>query len=264
MALLESSAYHGRKVGRSSLTCNVETLYADGLSIYEYTRSNPVTNSDPLGLFVGMLSIACPGPSDMITGMLKSLVSQYGANLEWDVECALDWSLPDDAHSRMDNTWITLALAKGVYDSFEIGIPFTDIKYNPLDAFANSRAPGNSRHAKRLAKAGIDIQSIRKVVVPNPHGGTVTILKYRPTTGREIVRYPREVVVHDKNVPVSTRSKEKGDANEACHRPRKYDWTKELGEPHIWHHGYPPGRMQLVPEWVHQGPARGHQGRARW
>jgi hypothetical protein len=263
MALLEASIYHGRGVGAIALAFSMEEMYGDGMNLYEYVRSNPVMNSDPFGLFVGMLSAGCPGPSDMLSGVLESLVSQYAANMEWDLEWAMDWSLPDDANSRTDSTWIAIAMARGAYNAFEIGIPGTDISFNPLDMFA-TRAPGNSRFAKRLGANGVDVQSIRKVVVPNPKGGTVTILKYRPAKGREIVRYPREVVVHDIIVPVSNRPKERGDANEKFGKPRKYDWAKDRGEPHIWHHAHPPGRMQLVPEWVHTGLDRGHQGRATW
>ncbi|MBX3360286.1 MAG: hypothetical protein KF912_10440 [Phycisphaeraceae bacterium] len=144
MALLVTAAYHGQSIGRPAFGFDVEALYADGMSIYEYTQSNPVTNSDPLGLFVGMLSIGCPGPGDMITGVLESLVTGYAQNMMFDVEWALDWSIPDDDFSRTDNGWIAFAIAEGLHKSFEIGVPFTEIGFNPLDRFAGGKSKKKS------------------------------------------------------------------------------------------------------------------------
>ena len=111
----------------------IELRFIDGANLHQYLGSNSWVRTDPLGLF---LSSGLPDPSDFITGVLESLVTEYSVNLEWDVDWAMDWEAPDDAHSRVDNRWITLAIGQGFYDAFEIGIG--DYTFNPLDAFASA------------------------------------------------------------------------------------------------------------------------------
>ena len=50
MALLSTTASHGRGIGAISIAFSMEGMYGDGLNLYQYLGSNPWTNSDPLGL----------------------------------------------------------------------------------------------------------------------------------------------------------------------------------------------------------------------
>lgn len=52
MALLSTTAAHGRGMGSIRIAFSMEGMYGDGLNLYQYLRSNPWTNSDPLGLAV--------------------------------------------------------------------------------------------------------------------------------------------------------------------------------------------------------------------
>jgi len=159
MSLIEAASHSGRGVGAIALAMSAEDRYGDGYNLYEYLGSSPWDGSDPLGLYdfedgfedvtdvLGMLD-PVPGPSDFIRGMLNAMVGDYGANLDWDVEWAGDWSLDDDDHSRIDNTWVAVALMRGLYDAFEISLPGGDETFNPLHVF------GNNFNAGKKAGAG--------------------------------------------------------------------------------------------------------------
>ncbi|MEQ1906726.1 MAG: RHS repeat-associated core domain-containing protein [Pirellulaceae bacterium] len=109
---------------------------------YLYTHADPINGIDPSGLFfvgsiasvgIRLASFALPGPSDFIIGALQSLVQAYAVNLQWDLEWAFDFSMPDDWGSHSSNEWVTAALLGGIHDAYWIGIPFTNIGFNPLD-----------------------------------------------------------------------------------------------------------------------------------
>jgi hypothetical protein len=128
--------FHGVAPSVAVIGFDIEERYRDGANLYQYLGSNPLTNSDPLGLFI------LPGPGDFITGMLESLVSEYAARQDFDVEWAMDWEMGDDWHSRLDSSWVTLALGQGLYNAFDIG--FGDYSVNPLDLFASAGRRGAS------------------------------------------------------------------------------------------------------------------------
>ncbi|MBX3404698.1 MAG: hypothetical protein KF699_14905 [Phycisphaeraceae bacterium] len=162
LTLIEATSFHGRGmggVGALVAAFSMLSLYEDGGNLYQYVRSNPWRRSDPLGLESGedeedgpnwfeegmdafALLDPLPGPSDFIREAAKAIVEDYAANLEWDVEWALDWDLPDDWHSRTDDTWVGLALARGAKNAFDIGLPGTQDSYNPLDRFAGQQKSG--------------------------------------------------------------------------------------------------------------------------
>jgi len=144
-------------------------MYGDGMSLYAYVGSRPGENWDPMGLYsdedayedatdlLGMMD-PLPSPGDFITGALQALVEDYSANLAFDVDWSMDWSLSDDDHSRTDNTWIWLALARGVYDAFNIGLPGSDSSVNPLD-YVGKRTSGGGRAGRSRAKNGHTIHT---------------------------------------------------------------------------------------------------------
>ena len=113
---------------------------------YAYVHGDPVNGVDPTGMFLGLafgvgLQMMLPGPGDFIIGGLQALVQAYVVNLEWDIEWAQDLSLPDSWGSRLDNSWVYSALGAGMHNAMWIGIPFTDIGFNPLDQFSARRPP---------------------------------------------------------------------------------------------------------------------------
>ena len=130
-------------------------VFSDGLHRHIAYGSQPLANSDPTGLFSlgGMMSgmgtmagmaanFVLPGPGNFITGMYGSLMATYSAGLSWDVDWALDWDMPDDMHTRTDDSWVAMALGQGLYDAFRIEVPFTDIGFNPLDLARKQREMG--------------------------------------------------------------------------------------------------------------------------
>jgi len=136
---------HGEAPASSEIITRPDILFGNGLSLYAFGMVSPTHWTDPTGLFVHLLM---PGPSDFVTGALDELVNQYSDRLMFDVMWATDWEAGDDWHSRSDNSWIALALARGAHNAFEIGIgPFA---INPLDMFSRVGFP---RWMRRLARS---------------------------------------------------------------------------------------------------------------
>jgi len=177
--VMAAVSHSGGTMDGSIEPLRIETLYGDGPSLYGYLSGRPRGRSDPLGLngpiesvpdeytgedafndFSDAMGLASPllGPADFIRGALSSLVEEYAANQEWDVEWAMDWSMPDDAHTRGDNKWVVAAIGRGLYGAFDIGIPFTGgSTVNPLDVLAAGGkgaggARGSPRSSGRAAK----------------------------------------------------------------------------------------------------------------
>ncbi len=150
----------GRAFVSASPSMSLDGRLSDGANLYQYVRSSPWDLSDPLGLYSGEdayedvtdvmgLLDPIPGPSDFIRSMLKSMVETYSANLEWDSEWAENWGYDDGWSTRESSEWVTVAIAEGLYESFDIDLPFTDNSINPLDMFASSGSmtlpmPGDS------------------------------------------------------------------------------------------------------------------------
>jgi YD repeat-containing protein len=151
-----SMAIQGTPIRSMQQIISVNNRMQDGLSLYGYCVTNPVLQRDPSGLSIVGVGIGVtggllvPGPGDFVQGALTSLVSQYAEHQEWDVEWALDWSAGDDWHSRLDNSWVNVAMAQGVYDAFRIGVG--EYSFNPLDAFASGSVGGGTRAAKSAAR----------------------------------------------------------------------------------------------------------------
>ncbi len=181
LTLIEAASYHGRGMDAMVAAFSITSLYGDGLNTQQYLRSNPWQRGDPLGLLseygdaveeglhpldealdAFALLDPLPGPADFIREAASALIEDYAANLDWDVEWAMDWSLPDDDHSRGDNSWVTLALGRGLRDAFEIGIPGTDRSFNPADVFAGSRVGRSTgRSGGGKVRGGYTIQCAR-------------------------------------------------------------------------------------------------------
>jgi hypothetical protein len=160
--LVRDVIFHGQGVQPHIDEFELQSRFRDGANLYQYLHGHPWTSSDPLGLedsdseyeedeysweaffedlfeVMGLLS-PVPDPSDIVRGALQGLIEDYAVRLEWDIDWASDWSMPDDAHSRTDSSWVALSMMRGVYEAFEIDIPFTDRSINPLDWFASASA----------------------------------------------------------------------------------------------------------------------------
>jgi hypothetical protein len=177
VTLVLIAAHDGVALSATVDQFNLQQHFRDGANLYQYLRGSPWTRSDPLGLydweeeendnwgewfveelFDGLnLLRPIPGPSDFIRESLKAMLDDYAENLMWDIEWALDWSLPDDHHSRMDNAWIGAALGRGLYNAFEIGLPGTDRTVNPLDWFAGKGKSRNSGAGGSKPRGGYTI-----------------------------------------------------------------------------------------------------------
>jgi hypothetical protein len=51
----------------------------------------------------------------------------------------------------MDGFWIALALGRGLYEAFDINIPFTDLTVNPLELFGKKTSGPHGAHMPRKA-----------------------------------------------------------------------------------------------------------------
>jgi len=143
----DALAMHGGAAPMDKLRTDPAMLFANGLNIYGYAGASPSQHRDPSGLFIDLFM---PGPSDFVTGALEGMVSDYAVRLEWDIDWATDWDLPDDLHSRGDSTWVQFSMLRGVYDAFEFGIPGTGLGINPLRYFASDASSGGDTHRHHI------------------------------------------------------------------------------------------------------------------
>ncbi|MBX3110314.1 MAG: hypothetical protein KF743_14125, partial [Fimbriimonadaceae bacterium] len=138
LTLIEATAYHGRGLGAMVGALDIQVLYGIGLNIYEYLGSSPCVRHDPLGLewltppinwyeqtgkpFRDMPFdiTAATDVSGLVTSALQGLVIQYAANLEADLDWASDWDAPDNAHSRLSDKWVKLAILEGIGSHFGV------------------------------------------------------------------------------------------------------------------------------------------------
>jgi hypothetical protein len=122
------------------------------------------------GTAVMALMDPLPGPSDFITGMLRSVVETYSANLDWDTEWATDWDQADSWSTRESNLWVYEAIAMGLYGAFDIDIPFTDTTVNPfmpdgveMNTTGTAVDPRTSPGSANVMKKGLQVHHIATV-----------------------------------------------------------------------------------------------------
>jgi hypothetical protein len=154
-----NEAHSGQTSTDEARAFDLQSRSHDGMNLIEYLGSGPLSKSDALGLYadgeysggdafedatdlMGLRS-PLPGPSDFIRATLEALVNDYSENLSGDVSWASDWSADDEDHSRNDNSWIYLALGRGLHNAFDIGLPGTDVSINPIDLFSADSVPGS-------------------------------------------------------------------------------------------------------------------------
>ena len=136
----------------------LESLFGDGPNLHDYLAGRPRGNSDPTGLFMAgdlVASAAMVGVRGL-RGGLEGMTEHYAANLEDDLDWAMDWSRPDNDYSRLSSTWVGQSFMDGMYGGLEDGLgdalsdfsfglwPVTHEKHGPAMAglFAPSKVGG--------------------------------------------------------------------------------------------------------------------------
>ncbi len=124
--VMAAVVHGGRAMGSSPSAMELMQLYGDGPCLYGYLAGKPRGNSDPTGLFF-------PSPTDLVgsaimvgfrglRGGLEGLTQQYAANMEDDIDWAMDWSRKDNEHSRLSDKWVGDSFMDGMYGGLEDGI----------------------------------------------------------------------------------------------------------------------------------------------
>ncbi|MBL0870875.1 MAG: hypothetical protein IBJ18_09900 [Phycisphaerales bacterium] len=124
MVLIESASMHGRGLGAAVAAISPDAMYGDGHNLYQYLGSNPWHRFDELGLsWAEIAGDAVVAGIRGIRGGLAEMTSQYGANMEADVDWAMDWSQSDNIHSRRSSDWVSesfdLGMTRGFSEAFD-------------------------------------------------------------------------------------------------------------------------------------------------
>jgi RHS repeat-associated protein len=251
-------------------------------NLYNFVDADPVNKWDPTGMFsltnmlmtagiTGLMN-ALPSPGDMIRAAVERLVTAYSVNLEWDVTWAANMRLDNDLHSRGSSDRVWEAIATGVYDAFNISVPFTDWEFNPLDGFAGgdaevanmssaaqiagkNRGPGLTGRNRVRAPVFDGVRAVfsdRKEVIDN-RGNVRRVDRFvHPLSKLKMVRFSKSTIRDTVTIrPTGDPMQDIAEANRRSGKPADHKWV-ELGEPHTWHHDIKRGVMQLVPTSIHK------------
>ena len=108
-----SESYHGSVETPGPISVDLAQHYRDGANTFAYLRTAPYIGDDPLGLFVDSGDLVMVGVG-ALRGGLEEMLGQYAANMEADVEWAMDWDMEDDWHTRGDDRWVMESFARGL------------------------------------------------------------------------------------------------------------------------------------------------------
>jgi len=189
---------------------------------YAYVHGDPIQGIDPTGEFLGAvigigISMMVPGPGDFIRGGLEALVKAYVSNLEWDVEWALDMSLPDSWGSRLDDSWVYSALGQGLHDAFDINTPFGT--FNPLDPFGGGsdasarsmRGPSGGSSSVFFRGAHRAMHSLTETIEYGKYAGAAlkkmsarVSFYFHSKLGQFIVKFPERVKAEKVKINATT------------------------------------------------------------
>jgi len=152
--VLGAAGHSGRAMSAAVSAFDGMALYGDGASLYGYLGGSPRGRRDELGLRFGadLLGEAIMFGVRGVRGGLEGMTGEYAANQEYDLDWALDWSQPDDRHSRGNNDWVQASFNEGMLGGFLDA--FDDLTYG---VFAESEvgpamARGPSKVVKHAAK----------------------------------------------------------------------------------------------------------------
>jgi hypothetical protein len=145
-ALVTTALHSGQSVLVTLPLFELAVHFTDGCHTAQYLGSNPWRRSDAMGLFIGDYAIN----TGITVGMMANeLISTYAANMEDDLDWALDWSRSDDAYSRLDSSWIAPILNRHVDDAVHAAI------WGPLDDLSTlgNMIFGSLRSGEQLASS---------------------------------------------------------------------------------------------------------------
>ncbi len=157
MTLVRATAPSGAVLGSEPGRLDLGGRFRDGGNLYAYLSGSGWKGSDPLGLWVNMLADAAGFGAEIVVrslrGGLENMLEAYGANVEDDLEWAMDWSQPDDWHSRLDNSWV----GETFRDGFVAGATETVVDFiNPMGIHGWGEGSDEARaDASSLVRMGL-------------------------------------------------------------------------------------------------------------
>ncbi len=156
MVINSSPLANGQVSGTYVMALDMQLLYHDGPSVYLYVGANPWVRADPTGLMFRADDLV-DVVFKTLHGGVGSMIEQYAANLESDVDWASDWGQGDDWHSRIDDSWVTRSFAAGVVGGFSDAMAdmfgVDAIKVEDGAEMAVASTWGNATRVLRGAKA---------------------------------------------------------------------------------------------------------------
>jgi hypothetical protein len=144
---------HGAQPHAGVSRLGLEERHRDGANLYQYVRSSPWMNSDPLGLFVGNAGLGYLDMGATVGALAFDLVSVYAANQESDADWANDWELSDEFHTRSDASWIADIYSMHDIDSaVESANPFSNPFADRVARFRGRYLPDSLKLVNKMRK----------------------------------------------------------------------------------------------------------------
>jgi YD repeat-containing protein len=173
VAVQPSLAYGGSALPTPDPYVDLHSWAADGTSALAYALSDPVNGADPTGLsLLGLLGTTAmrglelvgPDFGGILQSVAQELTDEYAMRQEYDAAWAMEWGAGDDWHTRLDSWWVDAAIGRGIYKGFEVGIPFTDIGFNPMDIVPGAGDAMARRSSSGPAGGGLEfgVDVVRK------------------------------------------------------------------------------------------------------
>jgi len=174
--VLGAARHSGRAMSAAVSAFDGMALYGDGASLYGYLGGSPQGRRDELGLRFGadLLGEAVLFGVRGLRGGLEGMLSQYSANMENDLDWAMDWSQGDDWHSRRNNDWVQETFNQGMMQGFREA--FDDLSYGVFDA------SGGDDHGPAMASQWKPFVKNTVRAVGRTHGGVNHMKKMREVT----------------------------------------------------------------------------------
>jgi hypothetical protein len=248
LAVVASVPHGGRGAGLSVLSADLSALTGDGVHLYQYVRGNPVAGRDPTGLISlsglgGVASFVATTAVRGVRGGLEEMLHEYSSRLESDIDWAMDWSAPDDFHSRQDSSWAGEAFALGVAGGFEDAIDEAMESTFSLPTIASALSAGG--FIKKIGRAGSS-----RIINYKLRGQSIP--KDIPGYGRVVVRYNRRGFP-DFSEWVKSRAffSHTGNRDKDFSKANALKGYHETPRGYTWHHHQNGRELQLVPEAIH-------------
>jgi len=256
--VLGSMAHSRRGLAAGVSAFDAMELYGDGGSLYAYLGSSPFGRRDELGLRFGanLLGEAVLFGVRGLRGGLEGMLDQYSGNQEADLDWAMDWSQPDDAHTRSNADWVGESFYEGMMQGFREA--FDDSTYGVYGLLQGGAQPqanaGASRWGQRtILYAGRIGKFTGRKIVDVPSGKYAVHFFTHPSTRNRSVIFPASAIQDEIKITIRRSPLEDiRHANRVRGKPANHNWAAELGFPHTWHHDHRKGVMYLIPRDLHE------------